>query len=706
MALRSSTLILSVFFLISSASTQWVPTSGPNTGSIAWLASSGQFLFAGAGNGVYRTSDNGSGWMPVNVGLRDSFASACIAGASGLWAGTDSGLYHSTDNGAVWAAVKNGLPARSVVPVFSFDATIFAMTDSGLFRSTDGGARWAASRDGLPRGASNPARWSTISAMAACGTDLFAGCRRGLYRSSDIGIHWERRTVGLSDSVFTVFAVSDTTVFAGAGSGRMYRSSDRGNSWVDRGSGPWGAEPLFAIVIRGDRMYAGAGSGIFTSSDEGASWIPASTGLKWAELQCLDVNDSGLFVGTAGGGVWRSTDEGVTWNAVNSGIHDASVMALCVAGNSLYAATYGGGLYRSDDGGSSWTSSHLYPGPTGVLYAVAAKGADLFAGGDGGVYHSTDGGTTWTGNNPVSDPYAPASCLAFTDSGLFAGFYYVGVFRSTDNGAHWQDVTEGLEIPARYNVYALAAMGQRILVGTGVGRGVFVSDDQGVHWSRSSSGYVDVFALGATGTKIYAGTYTPVLRSDDSGSTWSATRVAPPAPISVRSFACSGTNVFAGTYSNGVFLTTDQGASWQAINTGMETDCVQSLAVMDGYLYAGLAGFGGGPGRGVWKRPLTDVLTSVSPMAQDVPQRPYLEQSYPNPFNTSSDIRYQISEFRIVTLTVYDVLGREVAVLVNEHQPPGTYQVRFDASGLASGVYFCRMVAGPYVQTRTMMLLR
>jgi predicted GH43/DUF377 family glycosyl hydrolase len=83
-----------------------------------------------------------------------------------------------------------------------------------------------------------------------------------------------------------------------------------------------------------------------------------------------------------------------------------------------------------------------------------------------------------------------------------------------------------------------------------------------------------------------------------------------------------------------------------------------------------------------------------------------LLQNYPNPFNPNSEIRYQISEFRYVKLAVYDLLGREVAVLVNERKAPGSYEVRFDGSNLASGVYFYRMQAGDFVQTKRLILLK
>ncbi len=89
-----------------------------------------------------------------------------------------------------------------------------------------------------------------------------------------------------------------------------------------------------------------------------------------------------------------------------------------------------------------------------------------------------------------------------------------------------------------------------------------------------------------------------------------------------------------------------------------------------------------------------------------IPARFKLEQNYPNPFNPGTNIRYQIADSRNVRLTVYDVLGREVVVLVSERKAPGTYEVRFDGSSLASGIYFYRIRAGSYVETRKLVLLR
>jgi hypothetical protein len=83
-----------------------------------------------------------------------------------------------------------------------------------------------------------------------------------------------------------------------------------------------------------------------------------------------------------------------------------------------------------------------------------------------------------------------------------------------------------------------------------------------------------------------------------------------------------------------------------------------------------------------------------------------LDQNYPNPFNPSTTIRYGLPSMAHVTLSIFNTLGQQVATLVNETQDAGYHDARFDASGLASGVYFYRIVAGSFVKTKTLLLLR
>lgn len=102
---------------------------------------------------------------------------------------------------------------------------------------------------------------------------------------------------------------------------------------------------------------------------------------------------------------------------------------------------------------------------------------------------------------------------------------------------------------------------------------------------------------------------------------------------------------------------------------------------------------------------LQSVTTAVEE-TQDRPSTFALGQNYPNPFNPSSTIRYSLPQQAAVSLTVYNALGQFVAALVNETQPAGFHEIRFDAGGLPSGIYFYRLKAGSLVQTRRLVLLR
>ena len=100
---------------------------------------------------------------------------------------------------------------------------------------------------------------------------------------------------------------------------------------------------------------------------------------------------------------------------------------------------------------------------------------------------------------------------------------------------------------------------------------------------------------------------------------------------------------------------------------------------------------------------MVDVLDGHT---QLIPTHFVLNPNFPNPFNPSTIITFSIPKQSHVTLRVYDVLGREVASLLDETRPVGSYAVQFDASRLPSGVYFYRWQAGEFVETKKMVLMR
>jgi ligand-binding sensor domain-containing protein len=251
---------------------------------------------------------------------------------------------------------------------------------------------------------------------------------------------------------------------------------------------------------------------------------------------------------------------------------------------------------------------------------------------------------------------------------LFVVFF---VFTSA-NPLHAQWIqTNG---PYGGSILTLAVSGTNVFAGTY--GGVFISTDNGSTWTQVNTGLTntDVNALVFCGTNVFAGTWGGGIFLL-SGFNWTAVNTGLTNTL-IHALTFSGTNLLAGTYS-GVYLSSNTGASWTAVNTGLANTWVTGLAVSGTDLFAGTQG------SGVWRRPLSGNL----------PGKFSLSQNYPNPFNPTTVINYQLAASSFVTLKVCDILGREVATLVNSVQPQGEHRVNFDGSRFASGVYVYRLIA-------------
>ncbi|MGA9117405.1 MAG: T9SS type A sorting domain-containing protein [Bacteroidota bacterium] len=385
---------------------------------------------------------------------------------------------------------------------------------------------------------------------------------------------------------------------------------------------------------------------------------------------------------------------------------ESTILSFAVRDINLFAGAQeepfrisGFSVFGSTDNGTIWTNVGTNPSGTNVN-ALAFNGSNLFAGTDGshfynydGVYFSSNSGTSWT----ATSLNVPVYALTMKESSLFAGASGGGVYLSTDNGATWTSVT--IELTNTF-VVTFAVIGTDLFAGTG-GGGAYRSTNNGASWTAVNSGLMNanVNALAISGTDLFAGTWGGgIFRSTDNGATWAPASDGLTNTI-VFALTVSESTLFAGT-CDGVFLSTNNGANWNAANEGLATNtCVRSLAIDASYLFAGTWG------RGIWRRPLSE-LVSVENNQEPLPETSSLGQNYPNPFNPSTTIPYQLAAQSRVTLKLFDVLGREIAVLANGIEEGGYRSVLWDASDVTSGVYFCQLKVGPSVEWRKMSLVR
>ena len=148
----------------------------------------------------------------------------------------------------------------------------------------------------------------------------------------------------------------------------------------------------------------------------------------------------------------------------------------------------------------------------------------------------------------------------------------------------------------------------------------------------------------------------------------------------------------------GIFCSTDSGAGWTDVSTGLTYQQINALAATSTDLFAGTFG------DGVWRRPLSEI-TSVQHL-NGMPSPFALAQNYPNPFNPSTMITFDLPSKAYVSIRVFDALGREAAVVLSEELRRGTYTRQWNAAGLASGVYFYRLQAGSFAETRKLIVLK
>lgn len=287
-----------------------------------------------------------------------------------------------------------------------------------------------------------------------------------------------------------------------------------------------------------------------TNNDAAAQVFWQRTNLPFSgEVNALVSTSNGaVLAGTTGGGVFRSTDNGKNWTTKNNGLNNLEVKALAINSAGELLAGTADGVYKSINNAESWTK--LIGGINVNALAINSSG-EIFAGMfPKWIYRSGPNGDNWVLLN-IGLPDSMISSLAINSSGsIFAGTFLDGVFRSTNNGNTWSAVKNGL---LGSDVRSLAINSKGQIVATTF-LGVFISVDDGNSWARTMSG------LDQDAEKAFHG-------------------------ITVNSIG----HIFVGAlYEGKVFRSTNDGAQWMEVSSGMPETGVRCFCIdPEGYLFAG-----------------------------------------------------------------------------------------------------------------------
>ena len=489
---------------------------------------------------------------------------------------------------------------------------------------------WIQHNTGIP-----PFSTGYIFARAFCEispSEIIIGAQNEIYYSSNYGDTWTERSEGFGVGIVNSLIKNNNGILYVGSSGYfkgVHYSSDNGNHWNTTGLD----YAIFSTGLTSDSiLYAGTLSqGLYKFSYEDSSWVQVyNKGYTPTEVIKLALcKNQNIIASTYWNGIHSTTNKGLSWNRTNYPSDGA--LFLESINDSILITSGGSGVYISNDTGNSWNKTCNY-GITSLYYDSLQR--KLYIGTWGIIYQSADFGLNW--NQLASftpNGYINTLFVTRTNHNILAAAYYpipppnpttyYKFFRSLDQGLNWEIIFEGEMIKEiieddSNNIYAI-----------GIGK-IFVSQDEGENWDS----YI---------TPSYFSDFIEIDHSEDI--------------------------IFIGD-DEGLFYSRDMGVSWNAMDHSglgylMKRDMIidQSgliyLATTDG-VYTGL---------------VEKIILSASDYISS--NSFSLLQNYPNPFNPSTKISWQSPVGSWQTLKVYDILGNEVATLVNEYRNAGSYEVEF-----------------------------
>lgn len=468
-------------------------------------------------SGLYASADGGRSWEYLGFGDTGVRTLSSVP-HDVILAGTTEGLFRSSDHGATWRPVEDLPTAAPVTDVIAIGDTLFAgtgvrlhggaaMPGDGVIRSTDGGHKWERMDEGLPPG-------TTVHALMALGGGLVAatgnpiqGGGAGVYRSTDLR-SW--RPWGLEGlQVLSLAGGKDLGVFAGTGGPGVFHTPGSA-TWTRRSDGLRNWEAFAMAMDSSGTLFAATQLALYASSDGGERWeaypfeVPQAGATPWG----LVVAPSGDLVLAGKGAVRVSADEGRTWHSRTLPAPGTVRMLRPGPSGRLHVAATSG-FFTTPDEGRSWQRLDVPMDGDPFAILELASGVVLASREFDGIFRS-DGAGHW---ERVRDDVYAFSFQSCGGERVLAATYGRGIFRSDDGGRTWTPVTEEIRQnsnqPGYVTFTSIECVGEGNLLAGTLGDGTFFSADGGGTWVEAGAGLlqdlVASFSWAPDGT-VYAAT--------------------------------------------------------------------------------------------------------------------------------------------------------------------------------------------------------
>ena len=659
--MRTKIIFIALMLLASKGISQWVQTNGPPGAGIflnAVLISGDNILAGSIGDGMYLSSDHGMSWKRIEPSISgvNDFA---VCGDYIFMAPSMDGVMRSADHGITW--IRNeGLEIYA--NEFAVNGNKIYAGALQVYWSSDFGESWTTfdTTSDFQGG---------ISAMAVNGNKLYAAhYDAGIYVSTDDGASWTSVSNGIEGRYVISMTVSDTSIFCGTWGDGIFRSNDNGASWIQVNNGLTNMD-VTSFIVSGSTIFAGTlNRGIFRSDNNGDLWTPANTGMDdYIGILSMWADGADFVLGSIYGYIYASDNSGVSWRRLY-GLPVTWISSLAVKDETVFAGTFNDGLFKTTNNGGAWEEcENGIPFWLNILTLTIA-GNVIYVGTNDGIYLSNDNGNNWTLLHNGLPDNVNINCILANENNLFAGTTDFGVYLSTDQGASWASVNNGL---AFKSVSSLAYLNGKLFAGTQ--GGVYTSSNSGGLWTSFNTGLTDpcVTSLVVRGSGIMAGTICEgggLFYSDVESDSW--VRII--SGVQISCITESNAGLFATTYSARLFMSTDDGVSWEEVSDGLPSLNITAVMVSGKNILVGTNG-GGVYINSTLLTGVDEAVTNTDPV-----------RIYPNPAHNSVTIEVDdISQD--ARLAIFSVSGRKVLArqIMNS-------KTTVDISSLPAEIYFLR----------------